>query len=1016
MAAKKKVGIKSGTPKSLVKKKTSTSKQPAKKTSAPSKKGSIVQPKKGFFPIVGIGASAGGLEAFESFFMEMPENPQMAFVLVAHLDPSHVSILPELIQKKTKLKVQQVGDNMKVALNQVYIIPPNREMAILNGRLQLLELSQPRGRNLPIDTFFRSLAQDQGSNAVCIILSGTGTDGTLGVRAIKGEAGMVMVQDVESAKYDGMPRSAIATGLVDYVLSAEEMPKQLLSYVQHISKKPAGEIILQDDNIQNAMQKIFVLLRARTDQDFSLYKKNTICRRIERRMHVHQIDNIFDYVRYLQESEREVTILFKELLIGVTNFFRDPVAFDLIKNKFLPELLKNKPDDYHVRIWVPGCSTGEEAYSIAIIIQECMEMLGSHFQVQVFGTDIDEDAVNLARTGLYPESISADIDADRLKRFFTKEDNQYQIKKAIREMVIFAPQNIIKDPPFTKLDMLCCRNLLIYFNAELQKKLLPVFHYSLKPNGILFLGSSETIGLATDLFSLEEKKWKIFKRKPAEASQRPLLTFPTQLPDGESPWKNIPEAVGKLKEVNTLQLLKTILKHSNIPACIIIDDQADIIYIHGKTGRYLEPAEGETSINVLEMARPGHKVGLTNAIRRLATDRQETVIKNLQIKFNGGYTNVNLTVKPMPDFKTGLRGLMMVVFEEEEPAQAKTKEKIVHTKQNKKSEEVRKLEDELQYTRENLQTTIEELETSNEELKSTNEELQSTNEELQSTNEELETSKEELQSLNEESATVNSELQGRIVELSNANDDMKNLLDSTEIATLFLDTDFCIRRFTPNTNSICSLSNLDIGRPINHFATTIVDVDLIDYAKKVLDDLVLRSLEVKTESGDVYDMKIRPYRTINNVIDGVVITFDDITRRKQVEKELEERRVLLEAILECSANGVVACDEKGNLTFFNEASRVFHGLPAKPIPSKQWAKHYDIFEMDGKTCMKHGNLPLVRALNGEDVVNQECVVAPKGLPARKMSVTGQTLVDCHGNKLGAVVSMNDITNKIIENG
>jgi two-component system, chemotaxis family, CheB/CheR fusion protein len=413
-------------------------------------------------------------------------------VLVVHLDPTHISLMPELLQKRTKMPVCQVKDGTQILPNHVYVIPPNKDLTILHGRLHLMELSQPRGVNLPIDTFFRSLAQDQEGNAVCIILSGTGTDGTLGVKAIKGALGMVMVQDEKSARYEGMPRSAIATGLVDYVLEPKLMPQQLIKYTQHATQKDAPRIPTVDGPVPSALQKIFVVLRARTNHDFSLYKKNTICRRIERRMNVHQIDDITDYVRFLQESDREAGILFKELLIGVTNFFRDPKAFEILQTQILPKLLSDKPDDYAVRVWVPGCGSGEEAYSVAILLHETMEQLGRHYHIQIFGTDIDEDAIAVARSGNYPESIMADVSAVRMKRYFVKEDNgQYRVKKQIREMLVFAPQNVIKDPPFTKLDLLCCRNLLIYLGPELQKKLLPIFHYSLKLGGILFLGSSE---------------------------------------------------------------------------------------------------------------------------------------------------------------------------------------------------------------------------------------------------------------------------------------------------------------------------------------------------------------------------------------------------------------------------------------------------------------------------------------------------------------------------------------------
>jgi two-component system, chemotaxis family, CheB/CheR fusion protein len=498
-------------------------KSAAKRTKAPAlrKSAKAVSVTPNGCPIVGIGASAGGLDAFQTFFKAMPHDSGMAFVLVAHLDPTHVSILPELLQKRTKMAVHQIIDGMEVHPNAVYVIPPNKDLGILNGILQLMNPAQPRGANLPIDSFFRSLAQDQGANAAGIVLSGTGTDGTLGVKAIKGEVGMVMVQDEESAKYDGMPRSAIATGLADYVLPPEKMPEQLTKYMMHASRTQAPRIVPVQGRISNALQKIFVILRSRTNHDFSLYKKNTICRRIERRMNVHQIDDINDYVSYVQESDREAEILFKELLIGVTSFFRDPEAFDVLKTKALSKLLAGKAQDSTVRVWVPGCSSGEEAYSLAILLHECREKLTHHFNIQIFGTDIDEDAIQYARAGVYPASILADIGAARLKRNFMKQDDGlYQVKKIIREMLVFAPQNIIKDPPFTKLDLLSCRNLLIYLGPELQKRLLPNFHYSLAPGGILMLGSSETIGHDTDLFSPLSTKWKVFRRNDLPNEKR----------------------------------------------------------------------------------------------------------------------------------------------------------------------------------------------------------------------------------------------------------------------------------------------------------------------------------------------------------------------------------------------------------------------------------------------------------------------------------------------------------------
>jgi two-component system, chemotaxis family, CheB/CheR fusion protein len=869
------------------------------------------------FPVVAVGASAGGLEAFEAFFKAMPSDSGMAFVLVAHLDPTHVSLLPELVQKSTKMSVSQIRNGMKMKPNAVYVIPPNKDLNVLNGILHLTELSQPRGSNLPIDNFFRSLAQDQGANAICIILSGTGTDGTLGLKAIKGAVGMVMVQEEASAKYDGMPRSAIGTGLADYVLSPENMPSELVKYTKRAIGKSRPRIVPAEGPTPDALQKIFIILRTRTDHDFSLYKKNTIFRRIERRMNVHQIDDISEYVRYLRDSDREVDILFKELLIGVTNFFRDSDAFDTLQKKVLPKLLIGKPDDYTLRVWVPGCSTGEEAYSVAIILHECMES-ARHFNLQVFGTDIDEDSINAARAGLYPASILADVGPDRLKRYFVKEDDgQYRIKKIIREMLVFAPQNIIKDPPFTKLDLLCCRNLLIYLGPELQRRLLPIFHYSLKQDGILFLGTSETIGQASDLFAIRSKKWKIFQSKPSGTVRTPL-DFPAPLssPEDVSDRPTIPETVKKAEELSVLQLVETILAKSEMPPCIVIDDAFNLVYVHGKMGKFLEPAQGKASVNALKMARQGVKAELASAVRKVSLHKQEVVLTDLCVEHNGSSICFELLAKPILE-QGPLRGLMLVMFQEISNATKSSKAAQKPKRGRRPGKNVEELARELQYTKENLQTTIEELETSNEELKSTNEELQSTNEELQSTNEEMETSKEELQSLNEESATVNAELQSRIDELSNTNDDMKNLLDSTAIATLFLDTNLCIRRFTPKVIDIIPLAGTDSGRPIMHFATSLSNTDLTEYGRKVLEDLAVREAEVESKDGVVYAMKARPYRTINNVIDGVVVTFEDITARKRVEEELRESEIKWRAMAESTPALIVVLDRVGKVLFLN---------------------------------------------------------------------------------------------------
>jgi len=773
--------------------------------------------------------------------------------------------------------------------------------------------------------------------SICIILSGTGTDGTLGVKEIKANLGMVMVQDEKSSRYDGMPRSAIATGLADYVLPVEEMPKSLVKYTKHLFVK---QVIVKDTDstkYQKELNKIFILLRSQTNHDFSHYKKNTINRRIERRMHVHQIDNIQDYVAYLAKTQQEVHVLFKDLLIGVTSFFRDPEAFENLKNNHIVNMLKSKPDDYKVRVWIAGCSSGEEAYSIAILIQESMEQIGRHFEVQIFGTDIDEDAINSARTGVYPLSISTDISPDRLKRYFTKEENMYRVKKSIREMLIFAPQNLIKDPPFTKLDLLSCRNLLIYLSPELQKRVLPVFQYSLKGDGILFLGSSESIGQAIDLFRMKDKKWKIFECETASKVTHPILDFPLPPKNDEQTIVLESNAESRTADINNLKLVETILEQSDTPPCAIVDAHNDIIYIHGRTGKYLEPAVGKISVNILEMARPGLKAALAAIIRKATTQNQEIIQKGVEVQGNGGFKLVDIIVKPLQEWGA-MRGLLMVAFQ----AVSKSTKKG-RGKQPVKDKALAKVEQELQYTKENLQTTIEELETSNEELKSTNEELQSTNEELQSTNEELETSKEELQSLNEESATVNAELQSRIDELSATTDDMKNLLDSTQIATIFLDIDLCIRRFTPTVTQLIPLSNGDVGRPITHFATQLKDVKLSDPANKVLKDLAIREDEVTTIDDKIFRLKTLPYRTVQNVIDGVVITFEDITEQKHIEMMQKASENQLRTIVSSSEDIITLTDLDGKYLHFSGSRK--YGLNPEEVVGKS------IFDvLDAKTA------------------------------------------------------------------
>ncbi|MBC8234393.1 PAS domain-containing protein [bacterium] len=913
------------------------------------------------FPIVGMGASAGGLEAFEKFFANMPLDNGMAFVLVPHLDPDHKSMMVELLKRSTKMNVLEVEDGMEVQPNCVYVIPPNNDMGIMNRKLQLMEPTQPRGFSLPIDFFLRSLAQDQGEHAICIILSGTGSSGTLGLKAIKGEGGLVMVQEPEDAKYDGMPRSAISTGLVDYILPAEKMPAQLISYVEHSNRRYVKEKT-RIDKALGFLQKIFMIIRNQTGQDFSLYKPNTIRRRIERRMVLHQIDNLEDYVRYLQKNAHEVEMLFKELLIGVTNFFRDPEAFEILKKDVLPQLLENKSSQYPVRIWVPGCSTGEEAYSIAINLREYTLEQKRDFRVQIFATDIDNSAIEIARGGIYPESIAVDVSDDRLNRFFTKEGNNYHIKTEIREMVVFAVQNITKDPPFSKLDLISCRNLLIYFAPELQKKILPLFHYILKENGVLFLGSSETIGGFIDLFSALNNKWKFFTRKDLPSSAQVVVDFPSAYVTAVDIVEQINGAPTELRNTSIVRMSERLLLDNYAPPCALINEKYEILYFHGRTGKYLEPAEGEARLDIVEMAREGLKGKLMSAIRESLSRKGTVVHKSLQVKINSGYQMVNVTVKPIGSPEV-MKGLMMVVFEDVAPNEHSELSEIKSESSVDMDQRITELEQELNYTKETLHTTIEELETSNEELKSTNEELQSTNEELQSTNEELETSKEELQSLNEELTTVNAELQGKIEQLSDSNNDMKNLLDSTNIATIFLDNDRCIKRFTQEATNIINLIETDIGRPIDHIVSKLIYEYLVEDVNKVLRTLVYEEKEVKTRDGNWYVMRIVPYRTTDNVIDGVVITFVDINEQKQSQQAIQDAREYAENIFETMRTPLIVLNADLQII---SANRSFYKT-FKVMPSE--SQEQNIYDLGNRQW----DIPKLRELLEEIIPNKTTV-------------------------------------------
>jgi two-component system, chemotaxis family, CheB/CheR fusion protein len=908
------------------------------------------------FFIVGIGASAGGLGAFETFFRNLPQAADlgMAFVLVQHLAPDHTSILTELIRNFTQLKVYEVEDGMAVMPNCVYVIPPNHDMGILNGTLQLLNPTEPRGQRLPIDYFFCSLAQDQRNLAIGCIFSGTGSDGSQGVHAIKNEGGMVMVQSPESTDFDGMPRAAIKTGVVDFVSPVSEMPAQLLAFVSRAHVTLPRHPVKRTQEAENAIQKIFVLLRSRTGHDFSNYKPNTIDRRIERRMAVNHVDTLDAYIKKLQENPIEIELLFQDILIGVTSFFRDPEVFQKLEELLSKMIAEKSGSDAPIRVWVGGCSTGEEAYSIAMLLNEKLEAANSdhsvNTKVQIFASDIDSRAIATARAGLYPLSITEHVSPERLARHFTFEaaSGAYRIHKRIREMVIFSEHDVNKDPPFSKLDLISCRNLMIYLGNKLQRRLIPMFHFSLNPNGLLFLGSSEGIGDFEQLFTVIDRKAKIYRRKPdydgmPRVKLNSVSATANLRTDATKPLGNIaPSSKVPLRELAERSVLSLLA-----PTAALVNERGDIHYLLGRTGVFLEPTPGEAAVNnILKMGREGLRHQLASALHKVVSTQQIVHVSNLLVKTNGHYTHVDMSICPADNMATSphmdfgdklylilLREVSAVpplakplpIDSHAESSDIVSQETII-ARDNEAL--IASLSAELQAKDEYLQSAHEELESANEELKSSNEEMQSVNEELQSTNEELETSKEELQSINEELATVNSELQSKVTDLSRLNNDMNNLLSGSGIATIFVDHQLCILRFTPTMAQIINLISSDVGRPVGHIVSNLIGYDsLVADAKKVLDTLESTERRVQTAGGNWFHMRIKPYRTIDNVIEGVVLTFVDITEIKRTEDSLEKanRQMRLAVVVRDASDAITVHDLEGRITAWNPAATRLYG-------------------------------------------------------------------------------------------
>jgi len=890
-------------------------------------------------PVVGVGASAGGLEAFSQLLTALPSDLGMAIVFVQHLAPQHESALPVLLSSVSQLPVIQVLQGTRVEANHVYVIPPNVQMDISEGELHLNPRPSDHTQYTPVDIFLRSLADSVRDRAIAVILSGTASDGAIGVRDVKVAGGITFAQLPDTAKYDGMPRAAIDTGLIDRVLSPPDIAAELVEIARHPYTADASSATSFERGAvsEEDLASVFSLLRAASGVDFKQYKVPTILRRLQRRMALQKLTQLSQYVRFMQETPAEVLRLYQDVLIHVTRFFREPESFEALVTQVFPRILESRQGDSAIRAWVCGCATGEEAYSVGIALLEFLGDQASAVPIQIFATDVSESAIEHARNGIYPESIAADLSPTRLHRFFSKVDGSYRISKTVRDLCVFARQDMTRDPPFSKLDLILCRNVLIYMTAPLQRKLMSVFHYALKPKGFLMLGNAETIGSHADLFAATDKKHRIYAKKLTGAS--PALSLPldysavspVQTRRGTAATREEGRAI--LNEANRLVLDRY------APSGVIVDDDLRIVQFRGSTGRYLEPAPGDPSLSLLKMAREGLLFGLRTALHAARKRNGAVRRQNLLVKTNGGWHDVDLQVMPLA---SGEQRHYLVLFEEPTPAaRMKGGKRGKGEKRAKPEKGVVRLQHELAASREHLQSIIQELEAANEELQSANEEILSSNEELQSTNEELDTAKEELQSSNEELNTVNEELHGRNEELSRANSDLLNLLASVEIAIVIVASDLKIRRFTPMAERVLNLIPADIGRPISHIKPNIDCPDLERMIQEVVDRVVAQEREVQDRQGNWFSLRIRPYKNVDNRIDGAVLTLFDIGAVRRHGDEMRSARELAHALVETVREPVVVLDPSAHVHAANEAFCAAFGLAQDEVEGR------DLFEVSG---------------------------------------------------------------------
>jgi two-component system CheB/CheR fusion protein len=903
-------------------------------------------PGRAAFPIVGVGASAGGLEALEKLFGAMPAESGMAFVVIQHLDPTRQSHMVELLSHRTRMSVVAVEEGAKVQADRVYMILPNSEVTIEDGILHLAEPSESRAARRPVDTFLISLAEDQKECSVGVILSGTGSNGSSGIRAIKEYGGLALAQAPETAAHPGMPRSAIATGMIDAVLPPDQIAEVLVRYARHLhlelrpeqATEPAG-----DD--ASTFTNILAFVQARTGHDFRFYKKATLTRRMHRRVGLHGFARLADYERFLRHNPQEVQALVKDLTITVSGFFRDPEAWEALNEQVIAPLVRERPGGEVIRVWVPACASGEEAYTIAMLIAEQAEAAQKSFDVKIFATDPAEDGLSMARRGLFPGTIERDVSDERLRRFFERTDDSFLVRKELREWVIFAPQNLLQDPPFFRVDLVSCRNFLIYLEEEAQSKVIALFHFALNDNGSLLLGAAETLGRSHELFETVSKKWRIYRR--LGPTRHDIVDFPIAGRRMQPAGGGIQAAAEQLFTAHTADIAQRALASRFAPASVMIDRAHRIVYFHGATEDYLANPPGQPTRDLFAMVRDGLRTKLRGAVQMAARESRPVTIP-ASVRSGGSGRPVTVTVSPVRGQRAD--GMLLVSFEgnSREPAvspAAPASEPVQSDALSTDDARIeREFETELNNVRDELSRTIEELEASNEELKASNEEITSMNEELQSANEELETSKEELQSLNEELNTVNNELQTKVEELEGTTNDLSNLLSSTEIATVFLDQQLKIRFFTPSMSSLMDVIASDIGRPIGSFAPKFKDPNLLQDAQGVLARLVPAEAEVPADNGRWYQRRVIPYRTQDNRIDGIVVTFADITTPKQAEAEVRAAHDQIAQIYDSVPHPLVVLDPELQVRSANEAFyRLFQvrrddtvGRPIHELGNRQW--------------------------------------------------------------------------------